>query len=326
MTNFRTVVSVGPSPQKIGIQDRILTIGSCFADAIGKRMQTNRLKVLANPFGNLYNPHSIHKAIRFSLYNEPPQGHSFLQRDGVWFNYDFHSELSDVDKSKLLSTLSDAAGTTHYYLASAEWLIITYGTSWGYERNDTGEIVANCHKMPNSLFTKSLISQEAILDSFKKIYDEVKEFNQRIKIILTVSPVRHIKDTLELNSVSKSVLRVACHEITNAFADVTYFPAYEIMLDDLRDYRFYKADMIHPSEVAEEYIWDMFVAKYFSHDLKTFLPQWKEIQLAINHKPFHPSSDAHQSFLKETLRRLESLKEKVDVEDELARIKSQIIK
>jgi len=326
MNNFRTVVSPGTVFQKMRIPDRILTIGSCFADAIGSRMYSNRLRVLANPFGNLYNPLSIHKAIRYALFNELPQNHTFLEREGIWLNYDFHSEVSDLNQHSLFTKLKDMAGTAHYHLAATEWLVITYGTAWVYERKETGEVVANCHKMPNVLFTKSLLSQSEITDSFAALYNELKKFNPAIKIILTLSPVRHIKDTLELNSVSKSLVRTACHFIAESFGDVTYFPAYEIMMDDLRDYRFYKADMIHPTEVAEDYIWEKFGEKYFSPDLKMFLSQWKEIQQAINHRPFHPSSVAHQSFLKETLKRLESLKEMVDVEDELALLKSRIEK
>ncbi len=326
MSNFRTVVSPGASSQKVRISDRILTIGSCFADAIGNRMYTNRLRVLANPFGNLYNPISIHKAIRYALFNELPPDHTFLEREGIWLNYDFHSEVSDLNKHSLSAKLKDIAGTSHYQLAGAEWLVITYGTAWVYERKETGEVVANCHKMPNVFFVKSLVSQQEIADSFGTLYNELKKFNPAIKIILTLSPVRHLKDTLELNSVSKSVVRAACHAIAGSFADVSYFPAYEIMVDDLRDYRFYKADMIHPTDVAEDYIWEKFGEKYFSPELKAFLSQWNEIQQAINHRPFHPASVAHQSFLKETLKRLESLKEMVDVEDELALIRSRIEK
>ena len=326
MTNFRTVVSPGSAPQNMAISDRILTIGSCFADAIGGRMHSNRLRVLANPFGNLYNPLSIHKALRYALFNELPPTHTFLEREGVWLNYDFHSEVSDLNQHNLSAKLKDVAGTAHYHLAHAEWLLITYGTAWIYERKETGEVVANCHKMPNILFTKSLLSTQEITDSFGALYHELKKFNPSVKIILTLSPVRHIKDTLELNGVSKAVVRTACHAIAESFTDVTYFPAYEIMMDDLRDYRFYKADMIHPTDVAEDYIWEKFGEKYFSQDLKTFLSQWNEIRHAINHRPFHPTSVAHQSFLKETLKRLESLKEMVDVEDELALLKSRIEK
>ena len=308
----------------MGISDRILTIGSCFADAMGMRLHLNRLKVLANPFGNLYNPHSIHKTIRYALYNELPPAHTFLERDGISYNYDFHSEVSAVNQHNLSGKLKEITGAAHYHLATSEWVIITFGTAWVYERKETGEIVANCHKVPGNNFTKSLLSVQDVTESFGKLHNELKQFNPGIKIILTVSPVRHIKDTLELNSVSKAILRAACHEAAASLSDVSYFPAYEIMLDDLRDYRFYKADMIHPSDVAEDYIWEKFGEVFFSHDLKTFLSQWKEIQQAINHRAFYPSSAAHQSFLKETLKRLESLKGTIDVEDEVALIRSQI--
>jgi len=326
MNHFRTVVSPGASPQNMGFSDRILTIGSCFADAIGTRLKLNRLKVLANPFGNLYNPHSIHNAVRYALYNEFPAAHTFLERDGVCFNYNFHSEVSDVNQHNLSGKLKEITGAAHYHLAASEWIIITYGTAWVYERKETGEIVANCHKVPNNHFTKSLLSPQEITDSFGKLHNELKKFNPGLKIILTVSPVRHIKDTLELNSVSKAVLRTACHAVAGSFSDVSYFPSYEIMLDDLRDYRFYKADMIHPSDVAEDYIWEKFGETYFAQDVKTFLSQWSEIQQAINHRPFHPSSPAHQSFLRETLKRLESLRDTIDVEPEVTLIKSQIEK
>ncbi|HEX6891812.1 MAG TPA: GSCFA domain-containing protein, partial [Chryseolinea sp.] len=221
----------------MGISDRILTIGSCFADAIGMRLLSNRLPVLANPFGNLYNAHSIHNAIRYAVYNELPAAHTYLERDGISFNYDFHSELSDVNQHNLSGKLKEIIGAVHYHLAISQWMIITYGTAWVYERKESGAIVANCHKLPNNHFTKSLLSQQEITESFGKLHNELKQFNPEIKIILTVSPVRHIKDTLELNSVSKAVLRAACHSAAGSFTDVSYFPSYEIMIDDLRDYR-----------------------------------------------------------------------------------------
>lgn len=145
-----------------------------------------------------------------------------------------------------------------------------------------------------------------------------------MKIILTVSPVRHLKDTLELNSVSKSVLRLACHQIAGQFDDVEYFPAYEIVMDDLRDYRFYKADMLHPTEEAEDYVWDKFMERYFSPALRDFIHRWQAILLAMRHKPFHPGSSAHQQFLRETLKRLEEFKSLVDVEEEILTLKQQI--
>jgi hypothetical protein len=314
------------SPCKMGISDKILTIGSCFADAIGMRLLSTKLSALSNPFGVVYNPYSIHKTIRYSIFNETPPSHTFLQRNDVFLNYDFHSEISSLHQEQLLSQLKEIIGATHYFLSHAQWLIITFGTAWVYERNDTGEIVANCHKVPQDLFSKSLLTQEKIIASFDTFYAELMKINSTIKIILTVSPVRHVKDTLELNSVSKAVLRTTCFTLIEGYPGVEYFPAYEIMMDDLRDYRFYKADMIHPTEVAEAYIWEKFSDRYFTADLKNFIEQWKDIQNALAHKPFQPSSNAHQWFLQETLKKLEGLKMIVNVDQEIASIKSQLFK
>ena len=256
MHKFRTVVSNSLSKHKLSLEDKILTMGSCFAHAIGVRLLTNKFQALANPLGVIYNPHSIHKALRNTIFNEPPPDHTFLQHHDVHLNYDFHSEFSSLKKDNLISHLTETIGSVHHFSNSTCWLMITYGTAWVYERTDTGEIVANCHKMPGKLFSKSLLTQQKITESFEEFYKDLKAFNPAIRIILTVSPVRHLKDTLELNSVSKSMLRITCHALSEMYDDVEYFPAYEIMMDDLRDYRFYKPDMIHPSEEAENYIWE----------------------------------------------------------------------
>lgn len=308
----------------MGISDKILTIGSCFADVIGTRLISSKLAALSNPFGVLYNPYSIHKALRYAIFNETPAPHTFLKQLDVFLNYDFHSEISSLHQDKLQSHLKEVVGASHYFLNNAQWLIITFGTSWVYERNDTGEIVANCHKVPGTLFSKSLLTQKKIIESFEKFHKELTVVNSGIKIILTVSPVRHIKDTLELNSVSKSILRTSCFTLAEEYRDVEYFPAYEMMMDDLRDYRFYKSDMIHPSEVAEEYIWEKFGERYFTPELKDFVHQWNDIQHALAHRPFHPSSVAHQSFLKGILKKLEELKPLVNVEEEIARVKAKL--
>lgn len=324
MNHFRTVVSPGSSSAKMGLSDKILTIGSCFADVIGSRLHLNKLDVTANPFGVLYNPHSIFKAVRYAIFNESPAPHTFLQQQDVCLNYDFHSEVSSLEPRKLHVQLQEIIGASHYFLSQAQWLIITFGSAWTYERNDTGEIVANCHKMPVQLFSKSLLREPDVIASFDSMYADLLKINPQIRIILTVSPVRHIKETLELNSVSKSILRTACHTLTEKYSVVEYFPAYEIMMDDLRDYRFYKEDMIHPTEMAEDYIWQKFAARHFTPELDEFIQQWTKIRQALDHRPFHPASTSHQSFLKETLKKLEDLQRFINVDQEIATLKSQI--
>jgi hypothetical protein len=324
MNSFRTDVSINPSSRNIGLNTPILTVGSCFADAIGLRLKNNKFKTLVNPFGVLYNPISIHKALRYAIHQEPPGDHTYLNSNELNLNYDFHSGFAHPEKNVLLSQVQNVIGSSHFFLKDAKWILITYGTAWVYSRVDTGEIVANCHKIPASAFTKLLLTGNEILESFKTFYDSLLTFNPGVRIILTVSPVRHLKDTLELNSVSKSVIRLACHQIAEKFPAVEYFPAYEIMMDDLRDYRFYKSDMLHPTEDAEDYIWQKFSGRYFDEQTKDFLKQWQSIRLALTHKPFHPASSAHQQFLKETLKKIEALKNVINVSEEEASIKAQL--
>ncbi|HEY9047773.1 MAG TPA: GSCFA domain-containing protein [Ohtaekwangia sp.] len=324
MNPFRTTLNAGVSTHTISLSDRIITLGSCFADAIGSRMVYSKMQALANPFGVLYNPVSMHRALRYSIFNETVADHTFLTHHDVFLSYDFHSEISALQKTDLQHRLTNTIGATHHFLKDAQWILLTYGTAWVYERMDTGEIVANCHKQPAAQFRKTLLSHDLIVESFQDIYNEIKAFNPAIRIILTVSPVRHLKDTLELNSVSKSILRVACHTLQESYLDVVYFPAYEIQLDDLRDYRFYKSDMLHPTEQAEEYIWEQFATRYFDAPLKDFIERWRNIQQALHHKPFHPTSSAHQNFLKDTLRRLEELKPLVNVDEEIAALQRQL--
>lgn len=324
METFRTPLILSPSKGRMSLSDSILTIGSCFSDTIGAQLIANKFKVKINPFGTIYNPHSIHKVVRYAISNQPAPRDTYVQREDTFLNYDFNAAYAALDLDSLKGQTTSAITDTHTCLKNAKWLILTYGTAWVFERAETHEVVANCHKMPQSMFTKSLLTQKKVLDTFDVMYHELKAINPSIEIILTVSPVRHLKETLELNSVSKSILRVACHTMTEQHTDVHYFPAYEIVMDDLRDYRFYKADMIHPSSVAEEYIWEKFSDQYFDESVKIFLSRWKEIRAALNHKPFQPESKTHQQFLRQTIKRLEELKDVVNVDKEVATLRGML--
>lgn len=322
---FRTEIKLEPSPVKINLKDKILTAGSCFSDSIGSQLEKMKFNTLSNPFGVSYNPHSIHKVLRYAIHNQGVPDHTFLINQELTANYDFHSVFSALNKSEVEKKIKEVIGASHYFLQDTNWIFITYGSAWVYERNDTGEIVSNCHKMPASGFTKSLLSQKKVIESFDEFYRDLKAFNPSCKLILTVSPVRHVKDTLQLNSVSKSVIRLACESISETYPDVFYFPSYEIMLDDLRDYRFYKSDMIHLSEEAEEYIWNKFSGSYFGGNTKEFIKKWKPIYTALYHKAFHAGTAAHQSFLNKTLTQLQELSNTVNVDEEIASVKSRII-
>lgn len=326
MKSFRTELSLKPSGLNFGLRDPILTIGSCFADQIGKQLNVNKFIVSANPLGIIYNPLSIHHVLHYAIKANTPEDKTYIQQGGIWNNYEFHSSFSATTKEEITGGIKQAIETTHEFLKKTKVLIITYGTAWAFERIDSGLLVANCHKVDPKNFNKILLPPTQIVASFQQLYEELKSLNSSLKIILTVSPVRHIKDTLELNQVSKSALRLACHSIQDKYADVEYFPAYEIMIEDLRDYRFYEPDMIHPSSEAIDYIWDKFHHHYFDDSTKDFIHQWKTVLADLKHRPFHPQADAHQEFLKATLKKLEALKSIVNVDEEITFVRSNLTK
>jgi len=321
---FRTEIHPQQSSHKITFQTPLLTIGSCFADTIGAKFEQNKIPALCNPFGVIYNPVSIFKLIQLAISETTPSPDSYRQRDEVYFNYFFHSSLSDLDSAALGNRIDDRIKEVHNFLANCKWLILSLGTAWVYQRVDNGEIVANCHKEPAQNFSKLLLSRKKILDDLDSLFQNLLEFNPGIRIILTVSPVRHIRDSLQSNQVSKSTLRLVCHSADQDYDRVQYFPSYELVLDDLRDYRFYGPDMIHPSEEAVEYIWQKFTDAYFDDELLAFLKVWKSIHNSLEHRAFHQASSRHQQFLRKTLKQLESLQYPIDVTGEINQIKKQL--
>jgi len=324
MNEFRTVLTPLLSDAKIGLKDAVLTLGSCFSDAIGGLLSTYKIKTCINPFGTIYNPYSIHKALLYAIHDQTVSQDTFVRWQEVYGSYDFHSELSALDEEGLAGKLRERVHATHSFIKTTNWLVITYGTAWVYRRKDNASIVANCHKQPSSSFNKLLLSTDEVVVSFQDLHKHLKAMNPNVNIILTVSPVRHLKDTLPLNAVSKSVLRLACHQLSESFNDVHYFPAYEIVLDDLRDYRFYKADMIHPSKEAEFYIWTRFIEVFGTADFIEFISQWREILDALAHKPFHPETEAHQRFLQQLLEKIKNLESQINVESEIKSVQNQI--
>jgi hypothetical protein len=261
------------------------------------------------------------KAVQYILSESTPPPHTFVENQEVHLNYDFHSSFSSPRLTVLQQNIAEALTATRAFLKTAEWLVITWGTAWVHQRADTHELVANCHKMPARHFTKHLLEVQQITEAFTGCYAQLRAFNPRLRILLTVSPVRHTKETLEGNSVSKS-----CDALTRKLDDVSYFPAYEIMMDDLRDYRFYKNDMIHPTELAEDYIWEKFTDSYADASTRRFIGEWATLRAALAHKPFHPASPAHQNFLRQTLMKLEELKRiaPVDVDSEIQTVMAQL--
>ncbi|MCA6369107.1 MAG: GSCFA domain-containing protein [Cytophagales bacterium] len=323
MKEWKTDLNVLLADRPIHLNDPILTIGSCFSQAIGQYLSDNKFNVTINPLGTVYSPLSIHHLLKVALRKGDVSDGDFLVHQEVHYHYQFHSSFASLSRQELAEQISHAVNKVNHFISTARFVIITYGTAWAYKRKDSARWVANCHKVPSTYFSKELLSIEAMEDSFYEVHSALKEINPDLSIIVTVSPVRHLKDTMELNSVSKSTLRLFCHKLSQR-SGVDYFPAYEIMMDDLRDYRFYQEDRIHPTNEAEEYIWQKFSQKYFEPETKTFLSEWQEVKHALAHRSLFPSTTHHQSFLKTTLIKLQELQHIVNVDNEIALVKNQI--
>ena len=317
---FHLPVSIPPSQSQINLSDEIVLLGSCFADSIGDKLIENKFQSNSNPFGTIYQPLAVFKILSGAI--DP---NSIVENQGVWYPWDTHGQVSSLQEQELKSIVNEKQHSLQQNLKTVNWLIITFGSAFAYRLKSSSQLVANCHKVPASEFKKELLSVETICGAFEKTYQHLQAINPELKIILTVSPVRHIKDGGVENNRSKARLLEATHSIVEKSDACGYFPAYEIMMDELRDYRFYAEDRVHPSQEAIDYIWDKFSETYFDDSTKTFLQKWKGIQSAIEHRPFHPESKQHQAFLQKTIRELRSMENTVDVSAELSLVESQLI-
>lgn len=322
---FRTEIPLIKSRFNVDLANSILSMGSCFANDMGQRLKDHKFKAITNPGGILFNPLSLFQLIETSMKDLPPLPATFLEHEGVHLNHQFHSEVNADSKENLVDRIAEVKKQVKAGTEGADVIILTFGTAWVYQLKAGDILVANCHKVPQSDFTKKLLSVDEVVSQFISTRETIHKLNPGVRFLLTVSPVRHIKDTIPLNNASKSVLRLACHEIREQFDEVDYFPSYELMMDDLRDYRFYKKDMLHPNEQAVDYIWQKFITSFFSRSAQDFTEQWSKLRAAMEHKAFHPRSAAHQKFLKDLIQKVQNLSHKTDVSKELNALKSQLI-
>lgn len=289
--------------------DKMLLMGSCFSDNIGAKLRDAMVDVLVNPFGTIFNPLSIAGAVDKIIDNATIAGAELFMSGGVWNSYDFHSRFSMASKDAALQRMNASIGEAHEHLKVCNTLVLTLGTAVVYRRRDTGEVVTNCHKVPQQEFTRRLASVEEITESLTRAVERLHEFNQALRILFTVSPIRHIADGLEMNSLSKAVLRVAVNNVVRQFKGfVEYFPAFEIVIDDLRDYRFYGADMVHPSDVAIEYIWQTFQATYFDDRSTQAIARCERVSKRLKHRPMSNNPDVVARFNADTQAVIANLK------------------
>jgi lysophospholipase L1-like esterase len=322
---FRTPLVPIRVDKKIDLSQPLLTIGSCFSESIGNKFQENKFDSLVNPFGTIFDPLSITRLLTNSLNNSTPEADTYILAEGVYKNLELHSSFTGLSQDELELQIRARLSITHEFLRSAKWLLITFGTAHVYKYKKTSAYIANCQKLPAKSFNRELMSVEYLQKDFTEFLQKLKDFNPSLNIILTVSPVRHLKDGIAENTLSKSILRVLCHELVSSNESIHYYPAYELMMDDLRDYRFYEEDMIHPSAQAIDYIWGHFCDSFMSNDSLTFIDTWKKILNDMSHKPFNPSTVAHQNFLRNTLQKLKAIKTTVNVDKEISIIKDQIL-
>jgi hypothetical protein len=322
---FRTELTIAPQERLLPRTARVLTVGSCFADSIGERLRLNKVTALVNPFGTVFQPLALAQLLRAAAGEEQDWQQHVVEARGRWQSYDFHSTIGAESPVELLQTIRDTVQRVGEFVRTADAVVLTLGTAWAYRLRETGELVSNLHKLPAGLFEKELLTADEIVNGLAEVHALLRRLNPNIHIVLTVSPVRHIKDTLPLNAVSKSVLRVACHYLSELLSNVSYFPAYELLTDDLRDYRFYAADMLHPSDVAEDYIWERFARTYFNADFGRFRKEWAAVRQSLGHRPLYPGAPEHRAFLDQTRERLERLATQgVDVRQELRDVQRQL--
>ena len=304
-----TPVNIRISDFKINHQPAITLMGSCFAESIGEKLAYHKFNVQVNPFGIIYNPVSLAKSISRIIEHESYSEKEIIHFNEKWLSLDHHSSFSKPNKADCLNEINQSLMQAHDTIKESKTLIVTFGSAWAYEYKNFG-IVTNCHKIPAKEFTKRLLSVKEIIAVYEKLTQALKTFNPELKILFTVSPVRHSKDGLYENNLSKSTLHLAINNLVEQHQNCSYFPAYEIVVDELRDYRFYKDDLVHPTELAVNYVWEKFSDCYFSENTKQLNIEIAKIQSALAHKPFNTKSEKYKQFVSNTDKQIKELQSK----------------
>lgn len=308
--NFRTQIPLKKQQlNQIDYNSKLLLIGSCFSENIGDKLAYYKFQSLVNPVGILFHPKAIEQLITDTINQREFTEKDIFFHNERWHCFDAHSSLSSADKNELLQNLNKVINSTYEQLHNSTHIIITLGTSWVYREIASDKIVANCHKVPQKKFLKEILSVDEISESLEAINLLIQSVNKNTSIVYTVSPVRHTKDGFIENQQSKSHLISAIHQLLDSARNdkTSYFPSYEIMMDELRDYRFYSEDMIHPNSIAISYIWERFCAVWLDTSVEKTMQEVETIQKGLLHRPFNPNSEQHLQFLKNIQQKKETL-------------------
>ncbi len=309
---FKLSLTAKPAENAIAYPDKIMLIGSCFTENIGTKLQYHLFETVQNPHGILFNPVSVQNALMDYIQGKIYTKEDLFFLNDVWNSWHHHSRFSGITQEEALQKINDSISEAHDFLKKANHLVITLGSAWLYTLNEQagnnqGMVVANNHKAPANWFAKKLLTPAELLLRLKDIQKALKAFNPHLNIIYTISPVRHLREGLVENNRSKAVLIQTVHDLVETEPGCTYFPAYEYIIDDLRDYRFYAEDLVHPNYLATQYVWERLVETYMNAATQALMKQVVEIQLAINHKPFFEGASEHQKFLLSCLEKTQQL-------------------
>ncbi len=308
---LQTSVPLKKAKNQIDYNSRLLVLGSCFAEHIGDKLRYFKFQSTQNPFGILFHPKAIEKLVIKAIQKDLYRENELFFHNERWHCFDVHSDMSDVAKERLMEKLNIGLQETFQKLTESTHICISLGTAWVFGNKRSGKLVANCHKVPQQEFTKEVLEIEVLVQSLARIIDAIKIINPTVQFIFTVSPVRHLKDGFMENQLSKAHLISAVHKIlqlSNKTESVSYFESYEIMMDELRDYRFYAEDMVHPNKVAIDYIWEKFKEAWISETSYPMMTQVAALQKDLKHRPFNTQSKEHQSFLEAVALKISYLK------------------
>ncbi len=308
---LQTKIPLIKAGNQIDYNSQLLLLGSCFSENIGAKLNYFKFQTLQNSFGILFHPSAIENLVTRAIKKDYYTEEELFFLNERWHCYDAHSSLSDVHKERLLENLNAQLVQTEEQLSKATHISITLGTAWVYRRKETGKTVANCHKVPQKEFDKRLLTVAEIASSLQCTVSQIQNINKNAQVIVTISPVRHLKDGFVENQRSKSHLITAVHqllEVSHLGVKGFYFPAYELIMDELRDYRFYERDMVHPNQLAIDYIWEKFVGVWISVDTKETMKKVEEVQKGTQHRPFDPNSGGHQKFQNSLQQKIDDIK------------------
>lgn len=306
--NFTTKIPITKSTHPIDYSAQMVSLGSCFADNIGCKFQYFKFQIATNPFGIIFNPIAIENLVNRVVHHRKFTNDDVFFHNDLWHSFEVHSALSHPDKDFFLINLNQILEDLYILLTKSTHILITYGTSWIYRNSETKKAVANCHKVPQNQFEKEILSVEIIEKSIQNTIELVRSINPHCNFIFTVSPVRHIKDGFVENQRSKAHLITAMHNVQHTIQYSNYFPSYEIMMDELRDYRFYAEDMLHPNQTAIDYIWERFVESHINETSYSIMEEVASIQRGLAHRPLNPNTTTHQQFLNKLNEKINKIK------------------